>query len=348
MLTVLKDWFQRYFSDPQAGMLFFVLLIGLVILNTMSYILAPVLASIVIAYLLEWPTALLVRWKCPRLLAVIIVFILFLGLFIYALLGFMPLLWQQLSNFVNEIPVMASRAQALLLELPKRYPEFVSLSQLQHYLDLSRLQIGKLGKVLLSYSLAGIPGLVRLTVYLVLVPLLVYFMLMDRDELLTWFNQQLPRKRGVLTAIWRDVNVQIGNYVRGKAVEIIIVGIVSYITFILLGLPYAILLSVLVGLSVVIPFIGAIVVTFPVVIIAILTWGWSAHTMYLIVAYAIIITLDANVLVPVLFSEAVDLHPITIIVAILVFGAWWGFWGIFFAIPLAALVRTVIQHWPRN
>ena len=70
--------------------------------------------------------------------------------------------------------------------------------------------------------------------------------------------------------------------------------------------------------------------------------------IYLLIVYGIIITVDANVLVPILFSEAVDLHPVTIIVAILLFGAWWGFWGVFFAIPLAAFIKTVLRCWPRT
>ena len=67
----------------------------------------------------------------------------------------------------------------------------------------------------------------------------------------------------------------------------------------------------------------------------------------MIIAYAIIQALDGNLLVPLLFSEVVNLHPVAIILAILVFGGLWGFWGIFFAIPLATLVKAVLNAWPR-
>ena len=67
----------------------------------------------------------------------------------------------------------------------------------------------------------------------------------------------------------------------------------------------------------------------------------------MMIAYAIIQALDGNVLVPLLFSEALNLHPVAIIVAILVFGGLWGFWGIFFAIPLATVVQAVLKAWPR-
>ena len=139
---------------------------------------------------------------------------------------------------------------------------------------------------------------------------------------------------------------QIGNYVRGKFWEILIVGVVSIVTFALLGLKYAMLLGFLVGLSVIVPYIGAAVVTVPVALVAYFQWGWSSDFLWLMGAYTVIQALDGNVLVPLLFSEVVNLHPVAIIVAVLVFGGLWGFWGIFFAIPLATLVNAIISAWP--
>ena len=139
---------------------------------------------------------------------------------------------------------------------------------------------------------------------------------------------------------------QIGNYVRGKFAEIVVVGGATYVVFLAMGLNYSMLLAVLVGLSVIIPFIGAAVVTVPVVMIAYFQWGWSTDFAYVMLAYSIVQALDGNVLVPLLFSEAVNLHPVAIIVAVLVFGGLWGLWGVFFAIPLATLVKAVLNAWP--
>jgi len=108
-----------------------------------------------------------------------------------------------------------------------------------------------------------------------------------------------------------------------------------------------VLLATLVGLSVVIPYIGAAAVTVPIAAIAFFQWGWSADFWYILVAYGVIQALDGNVLVPLLFSEVVNLHPVAIIIAVLVFGGVWGFWGVFFAIPLATLVQAVLRAWPR-
>ena len=94
--------------------------------------------------------------------------------------------------------------------------------------------------------------------------------------------------------------------------------------------------------------VGATVVTFPVVMVAWFQWGWGPDFIWVTVAYLVIQALDGNVLVPLLFGEVVNLHPIAIIVAILVFGGLWGFWGVFFAIPLATLVNAVLRAWPKR
>jgi putative permease len=115
-----------------------------------------------------------------------------------------------------------------------------------------------------------------------------------------------------------------------------------------MGLQFAMLLGLMVGLSVVVPYIGAAVVTLPVAIVALFQWGWSSEFMWLMIAYSIIQAIDGNILVPLLFSEVVDLHPIAIIVAVLVFGGLWGFWGVFFAIPLATVVQAILKAWSRR
>ena len=142
------------------------------------------------------------------------------------------------------------------------------------------------------------------------------------------------------------MNQQIANYVRGKFIEIFVVGGVAYLSFTILGLDFALLLGLAVGLSVVIPYVGAVLVTIPVLLIGFFQWGWGTELFYLSIVYFVIQGLDGNVLVPLLFSEAVKLHPVAIILAVLVFGGLWGFWGIFFAIPLATLVKAISNAWP--
>lgn len=142
-----------------------------------------------------------------------------------------------------------------------------------------------------------------------------------------WVRGYLPRERALITRVAQDMNRQIANYIRGKVIEIFLCGVATYIGFIAMGLNYAALLALLVGLSAVVPYVGTVVVTVPVAAIALFQWGWGDQFFYLMLVYGVIQVLDGNVLVPLLFSEAVNLHPVVIICAVLLFGGLWGFWG---------------------
>jgi len=346
MLELFKSWYHRNFSDPQAVILAVMLLAGLLIIIYMGGMLAPLLTAIVLAYMLEAVIGLLENYKMPRLLAVIIVFLLFLFVVMLLLLLIIPLLSQQVTQLIQELPRQLDKGQQALMQLPEMYPQAFNEIQVEEIMGDIQKKITGAGQAFLSFSLASIPVLFALVIYLILVPLLMFFFMKDKKIILEWFRRYLPRERGLTTKVWAEMDQQIGNYVRGKIAEIVIVGAVTYVTFLIMGLNYGLLLAVLVGLSVIIPYIGAAAVTVPVAMIAYFQWGWSAEFAWLMLAYGVIQALDGNVLVPLLFSEAVNLHPVAIIVAVLVFGGLWGLWGVFFAIPLATLVKAVLNAWP--
>ncbi|GAL14804.1 putative permease PerM [Vibrio astriarenae] len=250
-----------------------------------------------------------------------------------AIFGLIPTVWQQISNLVNDVPKMYTDLQVFISTLPKRYPELANLQIVETLADNTKNQVLSFGETVVKGSLASLVSLATLAVYLVLVPLLVFFLLKDKGEMIEMLSGVLPNNRRLAAKVWVEMNEQISNYIRGKVLEILIVGGVSYITFALLDLRYSILLAVAVGLSVLIPYIGAAAVTVPVAIVGLFQWGLSTEFYWLLIAYGIIQALDGNVLVPILFSEAVNLHPVSIIVAVLVFGGMWGFWGVFFCHP---------------
>jgi putative permease len=346
-MNLLTSWFRRTFADPQVVILGIVLVVGFVVVVGLGRMLAPVFASIVIAYLLEAAVVQLQRMGLPRIASVLLVFLLFLASLFFLLFGLVPMLTRQLTQLVQQIPNYISQGQELLLQLPQRYPQMVSEEQVQHLINSVGNELAVAGQQFLTWSLTSVGNVVGLLVLLVLIPVLVFFLLKDKELLIDWFKGYLPADRHLVSSVWADVEAQIANYVRGKAGEIVIVGAVSYVTFISLGLEYSALLATMVGFSVLVPYIGAAVITLPIAFVAYFQWGWGWSFGQVIIAYAIIQALDGNVLVPLLFSEALNLHPVAIIVAILVFGGLWGFWGIFFAIPLATVVQAVLKAWPR-
>lgn len=345
-MRLITDWFKRTFSDPQIVFLTLVLAIGFAVVLTMGDMLAPVLASAVIAYLLEGLVVVLEDRGLPRWISVTLVFVVFVLFLALVLFGLMPLLSRQVTELIQQLPVMIAVGQKALMALPERFPEVVSPAQAQEMLDAVRREIGSYGQDVLTMSISSVVGVLTIVVYLVLMPMLVFFFLKDKDIIMRWFGNFMPNERGLANLVWLEVDRQIANYVRGKFWEIIIVWAASFVAFSFFGLQYAMLLAVIVGLSVIVPYVGATVVTFPVVLVAWFQWGWGQDFIWVSVTYLIIQALDGNVLVPLLFGEVVNLHPIAIIVAILVFGGLWGFWGVFFAIPLATLVNAVLRAWP--
>ncbi|HGG59154.1 MAG TPA: AI-2E family transporter, partial [Gammaproteobacteria bacterium] len=271
---------------------------------------------------------------------------LFLSVLLAVMVWLLPLLIRQAGQFFSEVPQMANKGQALLLQLPERYPEFITREDVISVISQIRSELGSFGQKVVSLSISSVVNLLTILVYMVLVPVLIFFLLVDKQKIFDWAGSFLPRDRGLSMQVWREMNEKIAGYMRGKLVEILLVWLVTYITFSLLELHYAMLLAVVVGLSVIIPFVGAAVATVPVALIAFFQWGFSWDLGYVLFAYAVIQAIDGNLLVPLLFSEAVNLHPVAIIAAVLFFGGVWGVWGVFFAIPLATLIQAVINAWP--
>lgn len=345
MLNVFERWYKRKFSDPDSVMLLMMLVISSLLLAVWGGILMPVIVAAVIAYLLDWPVTKISSLGLSRGYTTVLVLTAFISLSILIFVGVVPVVTQQSINLIKETPQIWNEGQLWLLRLPETYPDLVRLTQIQDVLDGINERVVGMAEQLLSASFSSLGGLGALLIYMILVPLMVFFMLKDKDLLLENLSNLLPTERRLIKQVGSEMNAQIANYIRGKVIEIIIVGTVSAVTFAFMDLRYALLLGVLVGFSVLIPYIGAAVVTIPVAIVALFQWGVTPDFWYLMVAYGIIQALDGNALVPILFSEAVSLHPVYIIIAVLFFGGLWGFWGVFFAIPLATLVKAVANAW---
>lgn len=348
MKHIIQNWRSRYFSNPQFFILGFMLTLGLVIILFLGDMLMPVFAAVVIAYLLDGMVDLLRRARIPRALAAFVVFILFMASLLVFIIFFFPLLYRQIGQLLQELPSMIAAGQKLLLRLPEKYPGLISEQQIRQFMAFLTTELTHLGQQVFSISLASVRIGIALLVYLILVPLLIFFFLKDKEAILKWFKDLLPEDRGLATEVWYEVNQQISNYVRGKIWEILIIWGASYITFWFLDLQFTLLLSLFVGLSVLVPYVGVTVMVLPVALVAYFQWGVSANLWYALLAYTVIQLLDGNLLAPLLLAEVVNLHPLAIIVAILMFGGLWGIWGLVFAIPLATLAHAVIKAWLRQ
>lgn len=348
MLRLVRSWYLQYFSNDEAVILVLLLLAFGVVIATLGGVLAPVLTSIVLAYLLQGLINHLIARRVPPKFAFSMVYALFLGALTSFLFVLVPLTWGQLVLLVNEqLPQLVTEGGRVLKMLPRQYPQLVSERWVTDISAMVTTRINSVVESVVSFSVSSLPSVMDVLIFLVLLPLLVFFFLKDKDLMVNWLVGFLPEERPFMNRVISEMNVQISNYVRGKAIEIIITGGVTYLAFLVLGLQYAALLAFMVGLSVVIPYIGAVAVTVPVAVVAYFQFGWGADFVTVIVVHLIIQGLDGNLLVPLLFSEAVNLHPVAIMIAVLAFGGVWGVWGVFFAIPLATLIKAILSSWPR-
>ncbi len=345
MIDVIKDWVEKHFSDPQAILLVTLLVLGVVLVLYWGHILTPVLAGVVIAYVLEGLVRKLTKLGLPRFVAFMISYALFITSLAMILFGLVPLVISQVSQLVLDFPNILNKLQQLILTIPEKYPVFAD-QEIEKMLGNFSSELVNIGQKVVSVSIKSAADVFTVLVYLVVVPLLVFFLLKDKAAILQWFRRFLPEDRGLAYSVWEEVDCKMGNYIRGKMLEIVIVGVATFIPLKVMGMNYAATMSLLVGLSVIIPYVGAIAVTIPVAIIAWFQWGASSDFVYLMVAYLVVQFMDGNILVPLLFSEVVNMHPAAIIIAVLFFGGLWGVWGVFFAIPLATLVQAVIHSWP--
>lgn len=346
MREVLTRWYQRYLSEEEAVILLMLLIVAFVVMLMFGDILAPVLVAVILAYLMQGVANVLRHRGVPAELSVALSTVLFLGGFFAVLFVVAPLVWRQLVALVREAPAMIEAGRKVLVTLPEEYPVFFTQQQVNELTAAIQAEMASVGQILVTKGLSSIPSMLAAIVYLILIPLMVFFFLKDREQLVGWFGGFLPEKKPLLDRIWEELNLQFANYARGKGIEVLIIGVASYLVFAVFSLNYAALLGLLVGFSVIVPFIGAMLVTIPVMMVAYFQFGVTPDFYWVVGAYVVIQILDGNVLVPLLFSEAVNLHPVAIVIAVLFFGGLWGLWGVFFAIPLATLVNAILSAWP--
>ena len=347
MLNYLKQWYEENFTDPNQVSLALIVIFSVLITYILVQTISPILVATVLAYMLEGLVQNLMKTAhIVRNISVILVFFIFFILSVITLFMLIPLLLDQLTLFVKSLPEIFDKSKNLILGMydqneyiPKDYIDSI-------FLGLQG-ETSKLGNSIFAFSLASAGGLFAIVVYTILVPIMIFFMLFDKEAINGWISKFFPKKLELTQKAYSELNLKIGNYIRCKFIEIIIVWVASFILFISLGLNYSLLLSFLCGISVIIPYVGMIAVTIPIVLVAYFQWGIASEFWYIVIGHLLIQAIDGNVVVPILFSDAVNIHPFAILLSILFFGSVWGIWGVFFAIPLAVLINTILNVWPR-
>ncbi len=321
MLKFFKDWYDTHLTDPNqvalALLILFITLITYILLATV----VPILVAIILAYMLEGIVkSVSEKYKIQRTGAVLSVYISFLILSFMTVIILVPLMLNQISLFVKSLPSMLERGKDLLLSSSDSQFSLFSQEQITEILSAINSEITMLGSSIISFSLSSAGSLIETIVYIIIVPIIIFFLLYDKESINNWFKKFFPEKLDLSRKAYAELDLKLGNYIRCKLIEIIIVWFASTFFFAILGLNYSLLLGFLCGISVIIPYVGAIAVTIPITIVAYFQWGTSSEFWYIIIAHTLIQIIDGNVVVPILFSDAVNLHPLAILVSILFFG----------------------------
>src|SRR5690554_2184222 len=195
MIRILRGLAHKYFSDEEAVILFLILVTGTVFVVWFGAMLAPVIASLIIAFILQGLVTKLNKLNIPETVSVIGVFLMFLGVLVGFIFGLLPLVWTQISNLARETPRIIRELQTYLELLPEEYPQLVSADAVSALYQQVSTEVGHITQWLVSFSLSSIPDLVALLIYMVLVPILVFFFLKDREVLLGSIARLLPRQR---------------------------------------------------------------------------------------------------------------------------------------------------------
>ena len=341
MQSLLNKFIKRFFSNEESIYFAILLILSFFFIILFGNVLLPVIISIVIAFLLNGLMRTFEKWNISQSLSLSLTLIIFFSFYL-SLFTALPSIGSEINNLIQNLPSIVSSFQKTLIDMNNYFSK--------EDIDLIFENLSNQINVLLSSALGQLAGTITLMfnaiLYAIMIPLMVFFFLKDKNELLPIASFILPKENGFMQSVFSEMNDQLFNYVTGKVLEMILVATASYLLFAILGLQYAVLIAILVGLSVIIPIFGAILVTIPVVLIGLYEWGLTENFYWLLGFYLLIQILDGNVLVPILFSSRNNLHPAVIIIAILFFGGIWGFWGLFFAIPLATFIKAIINSWP--
>lgn len=368
MISLFKNWYLRHFSTPGTIEFALVLLCIFLIVYYFMWLVGPLVVALCIAYCLDGVVRFLTR-KCymSRTVASSVTMLFFIGLSVSILVFVVPKLLQQGSQFYQTLQsisaqnistekgedfdsIVTSNILPFVENLPDPLPSMMTEGEIKELVNKARLAlISNVSNIFNNQIMPSVVNVMSFLVYLVIVPIFTFLMLSNKSQLQSRFvTYILPSNQRIIHEFWPKLTKQIEGYMRGKLIHITIVSIVNTVAFISFGLHYAILLGIGVGLSVVIPYVGAVIITIPILLVSVFQFGFGYTLVWLLVVYIIIQLLDSNVLTPMLFSKAMNLDAFSILASILIFGGLWGFWGVFFSIPLATFIRTIIVNWPSS
>jgi putative permease len=327
------------------------LLIGVLLATgyAIRHTFSVLILSFAIAYLLDPLVVFLEKKKMRRIYGILILYAILCIFTIFCFTFLLPYFALRWNSLVHDLPAYVHKLQNLVtgwkeqVKLPYATGEWDwFLDTLQSNLDaaFARLAAG-------VYSMAG---KVAVNLFNVLLsPILVFFMLFYKHDIIKSARQWLPgSRRDLLLAIGRDINRSTGGFVRGQCIVSLIVAGLSSLSLILLGVNHPFFCAIFAGLASVIPFVGVIIATIPPLFFSYMEYQDPMLMLKITIAFSVIYFLEGYIIKPIVFRESMDLNPLATIIIVMAFGELMGFWGVILAIPVAASFKIISHHLREN
>src|SRR5918993_4829213 len=334
----------------QIGFWIAALVVGVLLLFVLRGILLPFVAGFALAYLLDPLADRMQKLGIGRLGASLLILILFVLVFIVALVILVPFAAQQVGAFVERLPGYVARLQELGAE---QLGPLIRRLGLEDALPAAPPSVGNLISQGIAWIAAFLQGLwsggqalLGIFSLLVVTPVVAFYMLIDWDRMVGTVDSWVPmRHRDTVRGIARDIDTAIAGFVRGQALVCVILGTFYAVGLSLIGLNFGAMIGMLAGVLSFIPYVGSLTGLVLSVGVAVVQfwpeWTWIAATLGIFITGQFI---EGNILSPKLVGASVGLHPVWLMFALLAFGTLFGFVGLLLAVPLAAAVGVVARH----
>ncbi|HEX2092078.1 MAG TPA: AI-2E family transporter [Longimicrobiaceae bacterium] len=329
------------------------------LLQTTGFLLAPFFLALVLAYIMHPLVGAMERRRISRTLAVFLLAVPAIGAIGLIVAIGVPALGEQVAAFIHNVPgyiqgfvgwverqqVLLARRDipgvdeaALIERLRAVRPETVAA-----YLQERQAQLARAAWQGVTGVGRGVSSILSLLGYVFLTPILVFYLLRDWTRIEAGLSDLVPvAHRPRVLGFFREYDRLLSGYLRGQFLEAAIVGVLTWLGFLIAGFPYALLLGVIAGVFNVIPYMGLVASLIPALVIALFSGAVLASLAKIAVVFVVVQVLDGSVLGPKIVGEAVGLHPVWVILALAVSGFFFGFVGLLIAVPLAVLVKLLV------
>jgi predicted PurR-regulated permease PerM len=316
----------------------------LVVLYVMGDVILPFIVGGAVAYFLDPVADRLERMGLGRALATVLIFIVLILVVVLASLIVIPTLIQQATDLVQSAPRIVEQLRTFLAE---RFPSvMVEGSALRNSLVSIGDTIQSRGAELLQGVLSSAAGVVNILVFLVVVPVVAFYLLLDWDRMIERIDDLLPRDHApIIRDLAGQIDRTLASFVRGQGTVCLILGTFYAVALMVIGLQFGLVVGLVAGLLTFIPYVGALVGGLLSIGLALFQfWGewWSIIAVALVFQAGQLV--EGNILTPKLVGSSVGLHPVWLIFALSAFGSLFGFVGMLVAVPVAAVIGVLVRY----